>query len=223
MDPQSKLLVVVDVGTSTLAMAQRVVHQVTQGLAPGCLPLFLIDGFKAYRMAIWAHCGDWIHSERRQEKGPMPKPRWMPLPALLSAQVIKSYRRRRLVGVKAKDTSSPPLRDSRGHHGAAGLGSAHGAVARTGRRVYHAREGGHAMTRLTRGHQCWRRTAPLQHGGPTGKQIPQDAALTGAVGRLDALNTGESAGHASDHRPTTGGLPREYPGASPSAAADATP
>jgi hypothetical protein len=30
----------------------------------------------------------------------MPKPRWMPLPALLYAQVVKSYRRRRLVGVQ---------------------------------------------------------------------------------------------------------------------------
>ena len=29
----------------------------------------------------------------------MPKPRWMPLPELLYAQVVKSYRRRRLVGV----------------------------------------------------------------------------------------------------------------------------
>ena len=29
----------------------------------------------------------------------MPKPRWMPLPALRYAQVVKSYRRRRLVGV----------------------------------------------------------------------------------------------------------------------------
>ena len=43
MDPRSKLLVVVDVGTRTLAMAQRVVHQVTQVLAPGCVPLFLND------------------------------------------------------------------------------------------------------------------------------------------------------------------------------------
>ena len=30
----------------------------------------------------------------------MPKPRWMPLPELLYAQVVKSYRRRRIVGVK---------------------------------------------------------------------------------------------------------------------------
>ena len=29
----------------------------------------------------------------------MPKPRWRPLPELLYAQVVKSYRRRRLVGV----------------------------------------------------------------------------------------------------------------------------
>src|SRR5215831_5684891 len=43
MDPTSKLLVVVDVGSRTLAMAQRVVHQVTQVLAPDCIPLFLTD------------------------------------------------------------------------------------------------------------------------------------------------------------------------------------
>jgi len=30
----------------------------------------------------------------------MPTPRWIPLPELLSAQVVKSYRRRRLVGVQ---------------------------------------------------------------------------------------------------------------------------
>ena len=39
MDPDSKVLLVIDVGTRTLAMAQRVVHQVVQCLAPGCVPL----------------------------------------------------------------------------------------------------------------------------------------------------------------------------------------
>src|SRR5262244_3372633 len=48
MDPQSKLLVVVEVGSRTLALAQRVVHQVTEVLAPGCVPLFLTDGLKDY-------------------------------------------------------------------------------------------------------------------------------------------------------------------------------
>ncbi len=100
MDPQSKLLVVVDVGTRTLAMAQRVLHRLVQVLAPGCVPLFLTDGFNEYKTAILAHFGQWMHPERRQEKGPAPKSRWMPLPALLYAQVVKSYRRRRIVGVK---------------------------------------------------------------------------------------------------------------------------
>src|SRR5262249_34549233 len=99
MDPQSKLLVVVDVGSRTLAMAQRVVHQVTEMLTRDCVPLFLTDGLKDYATALLTHFGHWRQPERRQDKGPIPKPRWMPLPALLSAQVVKSYRRRRLVGV----------------------------------------------------------------------------------------------------------------------------
>src|SRR5882724_4063463 len=100
MDPTSKLLVAVDVGSRTLAMAQHVVHQVTQMLAPGCVPLFSTDGLKDYATALLTHFGQWMHPERRQDKGPMPKPRWMPLPELLYAQVVKSYRRRRIVGVK---------------------------------------------------------------------------------------------------------------------------
>ena len=100
MDPTSKLLVVVDGGCRTLAMAQRVVHQVTRVLAPSSVPLFLTDGLKDYGTALLTHCGFWIQPARRQDKGPMPKPRWMPLPELLYAQVVKSYRRRRIVGVK---------------------------------------------------------------------------------------------------------------------------
>jgi hypothetical protein len=46
IDPVSKLLLAIDVGERTLAMAQRLVHQVVQRLAPGCVPLFLTDGFK---------------------------------------------------------------------------------------------------------------------------------------------------------------------------------
>jgi hypothetical protein len=100
MDPTSKVLVVVDVGCRTLAMAQRVVHQVSRVLAPGCVPLFLTDGLKDYATALLTHFGSWIQPERRQDKGPMPTPRWMPLPELLYAQVVKSYRSRRIVGVK---------------------------------------------------------------------------------------------------------------------------
>jgi IS1 family transposase len=100
MDPESKLLLAVDVGDRTLAMAQRFVHHVAQVLAPDCAPLFLTDGFREYLTALLTHFGYWVHPQRRQATGPLPKPRWMPLPQLLYAQVVKTGRRRRLVRVR---------------------------------------------------------------------------------------------------------------------------
>jgi IS1 family transposase len=99
MDPESKLLLAIDVGERTLAMAQHVVHHIAQVLAPDCAPLFLTDGFREYLTALLTHYGHWVQPPRRQAKGPTPKPRWMPLPQLLYAQVIKTTRRRRLVRV----------------------------------------------------------------------------------------------------------------------------
>jgi hypothetical protein len=99
MDPQSQLLVVVEVGSRTLALAQRVGHQVTEVVAPGCVPLFLTDGLKDYATALLTHFGQCMPPARRQERGPMPKPRWIPRPELLYAHVVKSYRRRRIGGV----------------------------------------------------------------------------------------------------------------------------
>jgi transposase-like protein/IS1 family transposase len=100
IDPESKVLLTLDVGERSLAMAQRVVHQVAQVLAPDCTPLFLTDGFKAYITALLTHYGQWVQFPRRQATGRAPKPRWMPLPQLLYAQVVKTVRRRRLVRVR---------------------------------------------------------------------------------------------------------------------------
>jgi IS1 family transposase len=100
IDPVTKLLLTINVGDRTLAMAQSVVHQVVQVLAPGCVPLFVTDGFKEYATALLTHFGHWVQLPRRQATGPAPKPRWMPLPQLLYAQVIKTVRRRRLVRVR---------------------------------------------------------------------------------------------------------------------------
>jgi hypothetical protein len=97
LDPITKLLLTIDVGDRTLAMAQRVVHQVVEVLAPGCVPLFLTDGFKEYTTALLTHYGQGVQPARRHATGPAPKPRWMPLPQLLSAQVVKTVRRHRLV------------------------------------------------------------------------------------------------------------------------------
>ena len=97
IDPESKLLLAIEVGERTLAMAQRLVHQVRQVLASGCLPLFVTAGLKEYATALLTHFGHWVQPPRCQAKGPAPKPRWMPRPELLYAQVVKMYRRRQLV------------------------------------------------------------------------------------------------------------------------------
>ena len=107
MEPVCKLILAVDVGDRTLTMAQRLVHQVTQVLAPHCAPLFLTDGLRDYLTALVTHYGQWRQPERHQATGPQPKPRWMPAPGLLYAQVVKLYRRRRLVGVKHRVIFGP--------------------------------------------------------------------------------------------------------------------
>ena len=100
LDPESKVLLALDVGDRSLAMAQHLVHHVVQVLAPDCAPLFLSDGFREYMTALLTHYGDWVQPPRRQATGPLPKPRWRPLPQLLYAQVVKTVRRRRLVRVQ---------------------------------------------------------------------------------------------------------------------------
>jgi IS1 family transposase len=102
MAPESKGLLAIDMGERTLAMAQRVVHQGVQVLAPDCAPLFVTDGFREYLTALLTPYGQWVQPPRRQATGPMPKPRWMPHPSLLYAQVVKTVRRRRLVRVQPR-------------------------------------------------------------------------------------------------------------------------
>ena len=54
-DPVTKLLLTIESGDRTLAMAQRVVQQVVQVLAPDCAPLFLTDGLKESMTALLTH------------------------------------------------------------------------------------------------------------------------------------------------------------------------
>jgi hypothetical protein len=83
MDPENKLLLVIEVGTRTLAMAQRVVPQVAAVFAAGWVPLFVTDGLKDYGTALLAHFGYWLQPGRGRDQGPRPKPRWLPRPELL--------------------------------------------------------------------------------------------------------------------------------------------
>jgi IS1 family transposase len=102
LDPVSKLLLTLRVGERKLACAQEVVHQVAQMLAPGCVPLFVTDGLADYEMALLTHFGQWVQRERQNNRGPHPKPRWMPLPGLDYAQVVKKRLRRRVVRVSKR-------------------------------------------------------------------------------------------------------------------------
>ena len=72
-------------------------------LAPDGALLFLTDGFKEYATALLTHYGQWGHLARQQATGPMLKPRWMPLPQFLYAQVVKTVRRRCLVRVHHRE------------------------------------------------------------------------------------------------------------------------
>jgi hypothetical protein len=98
MDPVGTLILAVAVGDRPLAMAHRLVHQGTQVRAPHCAPRLRTDGLRESLPALGTHDGRWMHPERRQSQGPQPHPHWRPLAGLLYAQVVKRYRRRRIVG-----------------------------------------------------------------------------------------------------------------------------
>ena len=99
-EPGSQLLLAIAGGPRTREMAPGVVPQVVGVRAPGGLPAWLRDAFQGALPAILGHWGGWGHPARRQDKGPGPTPRGMPRPGRLEAQVIKQYRRKRLVGGK---------------------------------------------------------------------------------------------------------------------------
>jgi transposase-like protein/IS1 family transposase len=102
LDPVTKLVLALEGGARTLAMAQCLVHQVAQVVAPDCVPLFLTEGFKEYLTAVLTHYGHWVPRPRGWATGRRPNPRWLPLPQLQYAQVVKQTRRRRLVAVSAR-------------------------------------------------------------------------------------------------------------------------
>jgi len=65
-------------------------------LAPDCLPVFTSDGLKLYFYALTAHFGNWVESTSQQTH------HWQVRPGLLYGQLVKHYRRRRLVRVECR-------------------------------------------------------------------------------------------------------------------------
>jgi transposase-like protein len=70
IDPESKLLLSAQPGDRSPAMAQAVLHQIAQLLAPGCVPLFLSDGNPSYLPAIVRHFGHWVQAASTSAQRP---------------------------------------------------------------------------------------------------------------------------------------------------------
>jgi IS1 family transposase len=92
-DARTKIIPAFAVGPRTQALADQLVHEVAQRLAPGYLPIFSSDGLALYFYALTAHFGEWVQTLDT------PRRVWMVAARLQYAQVIKRYRRRRLAEV----------------------------------------------------------------------------------------------------------------------------
>jgi hypothetical protein len=74
IDPETKWRLVIDVGTRTLAMAQRVLHQVAQGLAPGCIPCFSAMASRITCRPTWLILASRFNPSGAKIKAPCPSP-----------------------------------------------------------------------------------------------------------------------------------------------------
>ncbi len=102
LDPVTKLIPVLHLGTRTQHVAHAVVHDLRQRLAPGCLPVFTSDGLNLYFYALTAHFGQWVNSGGRRAG------QWQVAAGLIYGQVKKRYRYRRLVGTMQRMCCGTP-------------------------------------------------------------------------------------------------------------------
>ncbi len=91
IDPQTKLLLSLYVGSRKSAAAMAFIHDLVHRLRPGHLPVFLSDGLMAYYYALTAHVGFWRSSPRTA------RPVWVVASGFVYAQVVKVTRGRRLL------------------------------------------------------------------------------------------------------------------------------
>jgi len=68
IDPISKLVAVLYLGSRTQDAAHRLVHELRERLASGCLPVFTSDGLNLYFYALTAHFGQWVAGVRRRAR-----------------------------------------------------------------------------------------------------------------------------------------------------------
>ncbi|MDQ5853858.1 MAG: integrase core domain-containing protein [Chloroflexota bacterium] len=93
VDPRTKIIPVLQLGARTQEAAHRVVHDLQQKLAPGCIPVFTSNGLNLYFYALTAHFGQWVASVGRRAH------QWQVDLNLIYGQVKKMYHRRKIVRV----------------------------------------------------------------------------------------------------------------------------
>lgn len=90
IDPISKLIPALHLGGRKNEDAYTLLHQLKLSLKPGCVPLFLSDGLRAYFYAITAHFGSWFRPPRARTD------HWQVDDQLLYGQLVKRKRSRKL-------------------------------------------------------------------------------------------------------------------------------
>lgn len=94
LDAQTKIIVAAQLGPRTQVTAHALIHALVQVLVPGCIPLFTSDGLNMYFYSLTAHFGTWVETLGEKKRV------WQVATTLLYGQLIKSYRRRKLVRVE---------------------------------------------------------------------------------------------------------------------------
>jgi IS1 family transposase len=84
-------------------LLERVVH-----VTDDHVPFFTSDQLHEYRTALLQAYGEWYQPLRQGPRGRYPKPRRVPLPDLLYAQVVKQREKGRVVGVSTKVVFGDP-------------------------------------------------------------------------------------------------------------------
>jgi transposase-like protein len=83
VEPISKIIAVLYLGSRTLDAAHAVILDLRRKLVPDCIPAFTSDGLNLYFYALTAHFGQWVAALGRRKR------QWQVAAELISGQVKK--------------------------------------------------------------------------------------------------------------------------------------
>lgn len=94
LDVRTKIIPSFTIGSRKAEMAYELIHRLCVVLSPDCVPLFTSDGLNHYFYAVTAHFGSWIRVVGKR------RPQWVVSPSLIFGQLVKRYRRRKIVATE---------------------------------------------------------------------------------------------------------------------------